>query len=633
MIKYLVKKSIATFLAALLAAPSGLGPVTLAWAAQTATLDSLEVEADQVTVRLTGGAKYEAFVTADPPRVVLQFLDTEYQAGARSVKGKGTYLKAVRSGQFQRMPDMIARVVLDLNEAAQYQVSKNDAGVVVRLGASQMSESAAIMPKPKAKPLVSAGMSEELAPVANEYSPELAGIAQKSDISQEAKDAVAALPSAVRPRATRLHGDILARLSRDIVSLEFDNTDIRDVLKFLAAKARVNIIYGPDVSGTLTLHLTDVPFNEAFRTILTMMNLSTSQVGDSILRILTPAALARGQTAAATATRVIPLNYAKAADILTAINQVRSAEGRSGTTIADSKTNSLIVTESPEGMAVTERLIAQLDTRPKQVLIEVKLVEVGLTNSLHYGIQWDYLGLDNGKLGGQQGTNLIGTTSNPQTTGLIKPLNANLNAALGVGAAGRGTGVALPAGSVFGAMTLGRITNNYFLSATLTAAAAAGKVKVLSDPKIATLNNQAATINVTTSIPYVTSNVASTGVQTQSVAYVMTGIQLSVTPTINADGRITLILKPNVSQPSATVAASITGAPAVDSRNADTAVLVKDGETIVIGGLISDSVSNQIAKIPILGDIPILGWLFKKKSIVRSRAELLIFVTPKIMMD
>jgi type IV pilus assembly protein PilQ len=88
-----------------------------------------------------------------------------------------------------------------------------------------------------------------------------------------------------------------------------------------------------------------------------------------------------------------------------------------------------------------------------------------------------------------------------------------------------------------------------------------------------------------------------------------------------------------VSQPSATVAASITGAPGIDARNATTTVLVKDGETVVIGGLISDSVSNQIAKIPILGDIPILGWLFKKKDVVRTRSELLIFVTPKIMTD
>jgi type II secretory pathway component GspD/PulD (secretin) len=214
----------------------------------------------------------------------------------------------------------------------------------------------------------------------------------------------------------------------------------------------------------------------------------------------------------------------------------------------------------------------------------------------------------------------------------VTPLDQNTAAATGVGANGRGTGVNLPADKIFGALTLGRITNNYFLSATLTAAAAQGKVKVLSDPKVATLNNQAANINITTQIPYVTSN-ATANTVSQAVQYVTVGIQMSVTPSINADGRITLQINPVVSQPSATAAASAGGAPAVDSRNATTTVLVRDGETIVIGGLISDSVQNTIAKVPILGDIPILGWLFKKKTVSRSRTELLLFVTSKILPD
>jgi type II secretory pathway component HofQ len=203
---------------------------------------------------------------------------------------------------------------------------------------------------------------------------------------------------------------------------------------------------------------------------------------------------------------------------------------------------------------------------------------------------------------------------------------------IGVGAGGRGTGVNLPASKIFGAFTFGRVTNNYFLSATLTAAASQGKVKVLSDPKIATLSGKKASINITTQIPYVTSNVAPTGVTSQSVSYVTTGITLDVTPTINADGRVTLDVNPTVSQPSAVVAsAGTTGAPAVDSRTAKTTVLVQDGETIVIGGLITDSITNTTAKVPLLGDIPFLGWLFKKKSIDRTRVELLIFVTPKVI--
>jgi len=226
---------------------------------------------------------------------------------------------------------------------------------------------------------------------------------------------------------------------------------------------------------------------------------------------------------------------------------------------------------------------------------------------------------------GPTGTFGLPIDQTPLTTGGISPTG-------GVGAGGRGTGVSLSADKIFGALTLGRVTNNYIVNATISAAASEGKAKVLSDPKIATLNNQPANINVTTQIPYVTSNVASTGVQTQTVSYVTTGIQMTVTPSINADGRILLVINPNISQPSVSAAANTaTGAPAVDSRVAQTTVLVRDGETIVIGGLINDSVSNQIAKIPILGDIPILGWLFKQRGERTTSTELVVFITPSIV--
>jgi type IV pilus assembly protein PilQ len=676
MTKHLLKRAAAATLAALIALPLSTAP---AWAAAVAaasssdsvTLDGLDVGADTVQVHLSDKAKYTSFMTASPPRLVIQFEDTDYQAGAKLLAGKGKYLKDVRSSQFATAPTRLTRVVLDLNEVTGFNIAEKGNDIVVALGpAAADAKVAKVRPaiRPKVQPAAPApaaadasspdaesaetasqGSAPSVAsPMAKvgerdgmttETSAELGQIADKLDAARPDSEsqrpaATTSLAAVGLPRVAR--GDIMGRLPHDLITIDFDNTDIRDVIRLLAAKAKINIIYGPDVGGALTLHLTDVPFSDAFRTILTMMGLATMQVGDNILRVLTPAALMKSQQATASFTKVIPLNYAKAAELLTAINSVRTAEGRAGTTLANDKTNSLIVTESVDGMVATERLITQLDVRPKQVLIEAKLVEVGLTNSLNYGIQWDYLSADPSKINGQQGQNVIGTLTPPASSAgtTATPLSGNPLAANGVGANGRGTGVQLPADKVFGAMTLGRITNNYFLSATLTAAAAQGKVKVLSDPKIATLNNQPANINVTTNIPYVTSNVASTGVTSQQVSYVTTGIQLSVTPSINADGRITLTINPNVSQPSAVAAsAGTTGAPSIDSRVANTTVLVKDGETVVIGGLISDTVSNQIAKVPILGDIPILGWLFKKKSVVRSRAELLIFVTPKIMND
>jgi type IV pilus assembly protein PilQ len=442
----------------------------------------------------------------------------------------------------------------------------------------------------------------------------------------------------------RIFKDAFSRLPTDRIDLDFDNTDVRDVIKLLAAKSRINIIYGSDVTGSLTLHLSQVPFNEAFRTVLSMMNLTTDQVGENVLRVITPAALTAQRTSSSAITKVIPLNYAKADKVKTTIDSVRTAEGRAGNSSADLTTNSIIVTESLEGMAATENLINQLDQRPRQVLIEAKLIEISLNNQLDYGIQWNYASIENGTALGKKGISTVGTTIGEPSvfnrTALDNPPAATpipfpgITQTGAVGAGGAGTGVSLAADKIFGALTLGRVTNNYLVNATISAAASEGKAKVLSDPKIATLNNQPANINVTTQIPYVTSNVASTGVQTQTVSYVTTGIQLTVTPSINADGRILLVINPNVSQPSVSAAANtLTGAPAVDSRVAQTTVLVRDGETIVIGGLISDSLQDTIAKIPILGDIPILGWLFKKKTKSRVRNELLIFVTTRLMPD
>ncbi len=613
-------------------------------AAETATIQSVRLSSDEVTIRLNHQETYDSFLLKSPPRLVVEIQNSRYPTPKKRIKGKGRYLKSVRIAQFKDHPTPVARVVFDLKDLEPYRVTNHGSELVVLIGEDKAQDAS-----------VSLSLTTSVVAGTPAVSPANAAPSSLPKL---------AVPETVLNALKKKHIhrnpdagiDILSHLPREPISLDFDNTDIRDVLRLLAAKSKINIVYGPDVSGNLTLHLSHVPFNEAFRTVLAMMNLSTMQVGNDILRILTPSALTKSQATAATVTKVLTLNYTKASDILPEINAVNKAQGVKGTTLADAKTNSLIVTAPLEAVASTERLVKELDVRPKQVLIETKLVEVSLNNNLNLGVQWDYQGVNNSNIGGSNGQNLIGTITPPNSLNSTTqtPFLTNPNLTNGAGATGvmpmptsgamttvtnaiaRGTGVNLPASTIFGELTLGRITNSMFLSATLSAAAAEGKLKVLSDPKIATLNNQAANINVTTQIPYVTANVIAGGLgtQTQTVTYVTTGIQLSVTPTINADGRITLIINPNVSQPSVTVAGNAaTGAPAIDSRIAQTTVLVRDGETIVIGGLIHDSVTNQIAKVPILGDIPILGWLFKSKSVVRTRDELLIFVTPKILAD
>ncbi|NNN07194.1 MAG: type IV pilus secretin PilQ [Elusimicrobia bacterium] len=707
----------------------------------------VEVSDNFVSLKLSGAVQYKSFVTQTPPRrLVVDLLDTRDGAPGASAKGSGRLFSSVRSGQRQWRPRLITRVVLDLAKTAGYRIGSLSSGLGIRLidgsgksaAGDGFGESAApaapVVPVPSpaaapalavaaapvvaaqkvepVRPVVAAASVPVAAPVApaveakavprkakavedesmdkasadaqdtdstdqilvpatgsrfavekpvpptseklsaaaafkraglqGEMHTEVAAVAEYDDANKSR----VTLPASVHPGhvdSGRIGGsiyqDLISRLPRDPVTLDFDGTDIRDVIKLLAAKSRINIIYGPDVTGTLTLHLSDVPFSEAFRTILSMMQLTTSQTGSNVLRVITPAELTKQRTAGTTITKVIQLNYAKPEDVKKTVDAVRTAEGRLGNTSVDDKTNSVIVTETLEGMTATENLVGQLDQRPQQVLIEAKIVEVNASMMFDYGVQWSQYGAQNGSVGGQPGLSTYGspvgyfsTTSNQPATLMAPGASGGM---FPIGATGQGTGVQLPADNIFGALTLGRITSSYIINATITAAASEGKAKILSDPKIATLNNQAATIAVTSQIPYVTSNVSPTAATvTETVNYVTTGITLTVTPTINADGRILLIIQPNVSQPSATAAANTqTGAPAIDTRNANTTVLVRDGETVVIGGLISDSVSDTISKIPFLGDIPVLGWLFKKKSQSRTRMELLIFVTTRIMPD
>ena len=623
-------------------------------AVDAATLDGVSVEDDGITISLSRKVKINAFTTEDPARLVVELFGTRHETTSDYIQGKGDLIRRVRSGQFQPEPDLTSRVVLYLNRLATYSVRWEGSKLRVTLQSIGSAEpeapvEAVIKPRstvkvpapvpvpapipapvvmaetPAPAPVVAEAMTPASAPakaaqpraaklpakMTTTTSAELERIAMAKDYDRVDDPVTSEEARKVVPKASmseaKTQRDILSTLPTDPVTLDFDDMDVRDILKLLATKAKVNVVYGSEVTGAVTIHLKDVPFNEAFMTTLSMKGLIPVQVGENILRVVTPATLATQRAAGINQTKIIKLRYAQGADILPSITGIRAAEGRVGAVVHDKTTNSLVVTDSLEGITSLERVLSELDVRPQQVLIEVKIVEVTLSKDMHFGIQWDYFARDGGKILGQQGTNTIGSIQTPGVQTNPKPFDQNALEAdqtTGLtGSAGRGTGITLPASKVFGAFTLGRVTNNYFLNATLTAAASEGKAKVLSDPKVTTLNGQLASINITTQIPYVTSSVSSNGVATEAVAYTTTGIQLSVTPTINADGRVHLDVNPTVSQPSATAAsAGTTGAIGIDARTAMTKVLVRDGETIVIGGLITDQVNDTIAKIPLLGD-------------------------------
>ncbi len=432
--------------------------------------------------------------------------------------------------------------------------------------------------------------------------------------------------------------DVFDIIPKYKVDMDYTDSDIKYVLKHLALRAGLNIIFSNDVGGNITISLKSIPLDEAFKIILSMKGLVAYELGNNIIKVSTLQSMMDDYKNTPLQTKVFFLNYVRALDIKSQIEAIAQAEGRTNTKCnVDESNNALIVTDTPVGLQLTENLIKKLDKMPKQVMIEAKLIEASLDSGLHTGVQWGY-----GKEpGGYFPTDLSNNFNSLKGNYVGAPggvfrkykdiVTDKEYTIPGVLSTPFGTGVDLPAKEVYGSFAFGRLTDTTLFQVILTAAAKKGKAKVLSNPKVATLNNKEANINITNQIPYTTTEITNTSggsVSSTKVTYITTGIQLKVLPTITSDGKIIMRINPKVSQPSQPAQFL---PPSVDERQADTTVVVEDGETIVIGGLIHDSETEYEYKVPVLGDIPILGYLFKKKGTERDRKELLIFVTPKIV--
>ena len=314
----------------------------------------------------------------------------------------------------------------------------------------------------------------------------------------------------------------------------------------MVAKMGINVIFATGVSGNVTIKLNDVPFDEAFKTMLNVNGLATQQVGDNILRIASPRVFKAEAKKALPQTRVFFLDYSKAEDILLQVRGMAMAQGRTAVCTVDEANNAIVITDTPMGLEEDARLIKNLDRAPKQVLIEVKLVEVALNNDFNFGIQWSAYGQkkDGTYFGAGDTVNTVGM----DPRGVQSPYVAGTEVASPLTGTGGGTGVNLPANIIYGAFRLGKIASSYMFDSIISAAASKGKAKVLSDPKIATLNNKEAAINITTQIPYTTSETTGSTppITTTKVTYLTTGIVLRVLPTITSDGRVSLKLNPDV---------------------------------------------------------------------------------------
>jgi type IV pilus assembly protein PilQ len=412
------------------------------------------------------------------------------------------------------------------------------------------------------------------------------------------------------------------------ITLDFHDIEIRNLLRLLADVSKKNIVVADDVTGRVTISLRNVPWDQALDLVLKAKGLGKEETGD-VIRIARFDALAKEQTARAEAekaklpliplkVRIIPVNFARAAELATRIKDVLTERG---TVSTDERTNVLIVKDIAEALARAEGLVRNLDTETPQVLIESRIVEASNNYNRALGVQWGGAAAKTQALGNPTGLvfpnniTAAGAAGNQPSDGTATAPGyaVNLPAAIGQGSGG---GIGFTFGSVGGAFNL---------NLRLSALENSGMIKTVSAPRIATIDNKEATISQGISIPF--SQTSASGVNT---TFIEAKLELKVTPHVSADGSVLLKIHAANNAPNPQLTGA-NGQPSISKREAETEVLVKDGDTTVIGGIYTRQTSNQESSVPFLGKIPVLGYFFRSTTSQDDHTELLIFITPRIL--
>lgn len=423
------------------------------------------------------------------------------------------------------------------------------------------------------------------------------------------------------------------RFTGDKLSLNFQNVEVRSVLQVIADFTGLNIVTSDSVTGNLTLRLKDVPWDQALSIILQSKGLDMRRSGNVIL--IAPreelAAKEKGALEAqqqisdleAVHTESFQMKYQKAADVQKILSdKTQQILSKRGSAVLDARTNTLFVQDTPTKLEEVRKLLSQIDVAVKQVLIDARIVEASDSFSKNIGVR---LGIPNRAIRSANATTQVSTTgkledftnmfpvSGPSSTKYPDNLSINLPAA-GIGGNAAGSIAMIFSNAVTGTLHL-----------ELSALEADGGGKVISNPRIVTADQVEATIQQGTQIPY--QQATSSGAT--SISFVNASLSLKVKPQITPDDNIIMDLKINKDS----VGQVTNAGPAIDTKQITTQVLVENGGTVVIGGIYTQNKNNTVTKVPLLGDIPVVGNLFKQRSSSDNKTELLIFVTPKILRD
>jgi type IV pilus assembly protein PilQ len=605
----------------------------------------------EVRITASGEARFTYFELSSPHRLVVDFHGIQNQIGFRERAVESAGVERIRTSFFRQNERSATRIVFDLTGQPPYRVI-DDGGGLVRIVFNSEDSNRAPMNLSAGPPVVPSFEANETKAVPaallqsalmRNGSVELAGppvltmvesSALTSQVSLQNSMTALAIPTP-RPALAATSQVVVAppgppqtpipttptptpQYTGEIISLDLSNIDVKEFFRLISQLSGLNIILDPNVAGTLTIRLVDVPWDQALDVVLRNYQFGARLEGN-VLRIATNATLQAEENArkalrdaqdlaAELSTRTFILNYTKADVVGGTLSRLLSPRGSIS---QDLRRNALIVSDIPSQFGRLDEMVRFMDTPSPQVEIEARLLTANKSFTRDIGNQIGLL------VGANSRNALTGTPANPSpfirtptppvTTNGGLPLIADFP-------------VASSSGLSF---LMGLAGGDVLLDEIITLAEARGTAKLISRPRVTTQNNQAATVSQGTQIP-VQTNVNNT-VTTQFLTF---ALRLTVTPQITDAGTILLTVAIENSQPD--FAAAVNGIPSVGTQQAQTQVLIPDGGTAVIGGILVDRDTLNIRQIPGLGSIPVIGNLFKSTQTLKSTAELIFFITPRI---
>jgi type IV pilus assembly protein PilQ len=612
-------------------------------------------ERASVSVKGEGPLEVHAARIQNPDRLVLDFSATKLAVHKSVIPGVSAPVRGVRLGQFR--PD-VARVVIDLTAASPYKISRDGLSVVVSFENAASPETSAPTLKAASeticaeRPAFSYDMSGPRSGAKSSAKPRrisaprfalpgeltqpsviLASFGGRTEPARPTPQQAAqqqsgnAAGTVANSQASVSSGT--ARYTGEPISVNLKDVDLKDFFRLIHEISGLNVVLDPAVRGSLTIVLDEVPWDQALDIVLQNNGLD-KQLSGNVLRIATRETLKKeaetqrdlekAQTEAVapvTVTRV--LSFAKASSIMGTLKKFLSSRGD---ILADERSNQLIIRDIPSVIPVIDNLIRQLDRKTQQVEIEARVVSASRSFAQDIGVQLGFAGEHATcstcatVIGGDSGVGISPVTTGtgiappPVTAPGVTSLPFNVN--LGAGA---------PTSGLF----LGHRSPNFAVDFFITAAEAKGVGKLLSKPRVVTQNNQKAVVKQGTKIP-----VQTTINNTVSVQFIDAVLKLEVTPQITAEGTVFMNVLVENTQIDPGIP-RVQGVPALDTQAAETNVMVADGGTVVIGGIIISSQRVDVTEVPLLGSLPIIGHLFKRNNVSVSSQELLFFLTPRVL--